>query len=212
MTDIDLVKLKELALAATRGGWKWFTSNSHKRLSSIASGKDGDVISAFRATDGVPCVNVSQPNMEFIEALNPDVVFALIEQLEAAQRERDLLTAQLSVAAERAALNYDRATAAETELKRRDVKTKQTGELTMWIKRLSHSLRNIKPDSKLHNDAMDYLSRNGLISVVDCLRDAAPAAVPEKVVKLPVPIGAFVHTSSVKKSLEAAGVKWVEGE
>lgn len=47
---------------------------------------------------------------------------------------------------------------------------KQTDELVMWVKRLSHSLRNAKPNSKLHGAAMDYLSRKGLISVEDVLR------------------------------------------
>lgn len=47
---------------------------------------------------------------------------------------------------------------------------KQTDELVMWVKRLAHSLRKANPDSKLQNDAMDYLSRKGLISVGDVLR------------------------------------------
>ncbi|ASG82605.1 hypothetical protein CSN78_002259 [Salmonella enterica subsp. diarizonae] len=47
---------------------------------------------------------------------------------------------------------------------------KQTDELVMWVKRLSHSLRNARPDSELHGAAMDYLSRKGLISVGDVLR------------------------------------------
>ena len=48
--------------------------------------------------------------------------------------------------------------------------SKQVGELTMWVKRLAHSLRNARPYSKLHSDAMDYLCSNGLISVGDVLR------------------------------------------
>lgn len=48
--------------------------------------------------------------------------------------------------------------------------SKQVGELTMWVKRLAHSLRNARPDSKLHSDAMDYLCSNGFISVGDVLR------------------------------------------
>ncbi|WP_458259198.1 hypothetical protein [Enterobacter cloacae] len=48
--------------------------------------------------------------------------------------------------------------------------TKRVDELVMWIKRLSHSLRKARPDSKLQSDAMDYLSRNGLIGVKDILR------------------------------------------
>ncbi len=47
---------------------------------------------------------------------------------------------------------------------------KQMDELVMWVKRLSHSLRNAKPNSKLHGAVMDYLSRKGLISVEDVLR------------------------------------------
>lgn len=47
---------------------------------------------------------------------------------------------------------------------------RQVGELTMWVKRLAYSLRNYRPDSKLHIDAMDYLSSKGLISVEDVLR------------------------------------------
>lgn len=43
-------------------------------------------------------------------------------------------------------------------------------ELTMWVKRLAHSLRNAKPDSNLPDEAVAYLSRKGLISVADILR------------------------------------------
>lgn len=48
--------------------------------------------------------------------------------------------------------------------------TKQVDELVMWVKRLAHSLRKANPDSKLQSDAMDYLSRKGLIGVGDVLR------------------------------------------
>lgn len=47
---------------------------------------------------------------------------------------------------------------------------KRVDELVMWIKRLAHSLRKANPDSKLQSDAMDYLSRKGLIGVEDILR------------------------------------------
>ncbi|WP_049002612.1 hypothetical protein [Citrobacter freundii] len=48
--------------------------------------------------------------------------------------------------------------------------TKRVGELVMWVKRLAHSLRKVNPDSKLQSDAMDYLSKKGLIGVEDILR------------------------------------------
>ncbi|MGP2721823.1 ead/Ea22-like family protein [Serratia ureilytica] len=74
-------ELKAAAMAATSGPWEWFTSNSMARLSSIPSGQDGDVISAFLASDGVPCVSVSQPDMAFIAAANPAVVLALLARI-----------------------------------------------------------------------------------------------------------------------------------
>lgn len=51
-----------------------------------------------------------------------------------------------------------------------EVAEKQVEELTIWVKRLAHWLRNAKPNSKLHYAAMDYLSHKGLISVEDVLR------------------------------------------
>ncbi|UAN38758.1 hypothetical protein [Enterobacter asburiae] len=47
---------------------------------------------------------------------------------------------------------------------------RQVAELTMQVKRLAYSLRHAKPDSKLPDDAMAYLSRKGLISTTDVLR------------------------------------------
>ncbi|ECI2499648.1 hypothetical protein BWB39_10375 [Salmonella enterica subsp. enterica serovar Enteritidis] len=55
-------------------------------------------------------------------------------------------------------------------LEQREEAEKQVEELTMWLKRLTHSLRNARPNSKLHGAAMDYLRHKGLISVEDILR------------------------------------------
>lgn len=44
------------------------------------------------------------------------------------------------------------------------------GELTMLVKQLAWHLKKAKPDCKLPEKAMDYLKRNGLISVEDILR------------------------------------------
>ncbi|EPZ4667549.1 TPA: hypothetical protein ACU5QC_004781, partial [Escherichia coli] len=46
----------------------------------------------------------------------------------------------------------------------------QVSELTMWVKRLSHSLKSVNKSSKLPDKAMDYLKRNGLINEEDILR------------------------------------------
>lgn len=46
----------------------------------------------------------------------------------------------------------------------------QVIELTMLVKQLVSQLKKAKPDCKLPDRAMDYLERNGLISVEDALR------------------------------------------
>ena len=46
----------------------------------------------------------------------------------------------------------------------------QVSELTIWVKRLVSQLKKAQPDCKLPEKAMDYLKRNGLISVEDVLR------------------------------------------
>ncbi|MFI5817503.1 ead/Ea22-like family protein, partial [Streptomyces sp. NPDC051643] len=88
-------ELKAAAMSATPGPWEWFTSNSMARLSSTPSGKDGDVLSAFRASDGVPCVSVSQRDMAFIAAANPAVVLALLAELEAKDEQNKLLMREI---------------------------------------------------------------------------------------------------------------------
>ncbi|BDH32584.1 hypothetical protein TRECRb50_14000 [Escherichia coli] len=49
-------------------------------------------------------------------------------------------------------------------------KDRRITEVTMWIKRLSSSLKNAKPDSKLPDDAMIWLNNEGLTSIEDILR------------------------------------------
>ncbi|WP_432276468.1 hypothetical protein [Escherichia coli] len=46
----------------------------------------------------------------------------------------------------------------------------QVSELTMWVKRLAHSLKYANSLSFLPDKAMEYLNQNGLISVEDALR------------------------------------------
>ena len=49
-------------------------------------------------------------------------------------------------------------------------KDRRITEVTMWIKRLSSSLKNAKPDSKLPDDAMIWLNNEGLTRIEDILR------------------------------------------
>ncbi|EKY4316923.1 ead/Ea22-like family protein, partial [Salmonella enterica] len=96
----------------------------------------------------------------FIAAANPATVLALLDENIQLLREKDAIEAVAL------ALRDDMRDARE-QLEEAE---KQVEEFTMWIKRLAHSLRNAKPDSKLHGAVMDYLSRKGLISVEDVLR------------------------------------------
>ncbi|EDL3398763.1 ead/Ea22-like family protein [Salmonella enterica subsp. enterica serovar Typhimurium] len=100
-----------------------------------------------------------QSRVTVVDVSDPDVLALLDENLQL-QREKDAIEAVAL------ALRDDMRDARE-QLEEAE---KQVEEFTMWIKRLAHSLRNAKPNSKLYGAAMDYLSRKGLISVEDVLR------------------------------------------
>jgi hypothetical protein len=63
--SIDLVNLRRLLDAATARPWKWWTSNSFRRLSG-ADGRDGGVLSATVHQDGQPDINGSQVDKDLI--------------------------------------------------------------------------------------------------------------------------------------------------
>ncbi len=140
-----------------------------------------------------------------------DTSLALIEQLEAAQRERDeAINSHRHHAArlidDRGQLRQ-RAEAAEAELKRRD---------------------DAVPDDRIIDDGCEqYIGGVQQSDRLNCVWPvgtkfyaAAPAAEPEKAVELPewfYPDGDIdcppaVNLCDVKNALDAAGVKWVEGE
>ncbi|EEJ6890557.1 ead/Ea22-like family protein [Salmonella enterica] len=96
----------------------------------------------------------------FHEQVAPSVVLALLDELCSANGYASAYEAE----------KWHYHGLAESEGERADRAEKQVEELTMWVKRLAHSLRNAKPNSKLHSAAMDYLSHKGLISVEDVLR------------------------------------------
>ncbi|AXF75524.1 hypothetical protein LU604_14780 [Erwinia tracheiphila] len=120
ITHMELANLQGLIKFASPMPWRWATSNSMARLSS-ASGKDGDVIHAFKAADGVPCVNVSSDNMNLIaSAVNYlpelldhiDAQAALIAGLESKYREelgRNLIRELKSAAYDEALTSRERA-------------------------------------------------------------------------------------------------------
>ncbi|MFK8258284.1 ead/Ea22-like family protein [Erwinia sp. AnSW2-5] len=91
-------QLKELAQRATGGVWRAFI-NEKANVFSIHTPEDprcGDIID-WMGFDGVDCSKKQKArNARFIAASNPDTVIALIERLEAAERERDDLRAEIT--------------------------------------------------------------------------------------------------------------------
>ncbi|MDA6633833.1 ead/Ea22-like family protein, partial [Escherichia coli] len=94
------------------------------------------------------------------ELVTPSIVLALLDERERNQqyvKRRDKENEDIALTVGRLRV--------ELEGKHRRIT-----ELTMWIKRLSSSLKNAKPDSKLPDDAMIWLNNEGLTSIEDILR------------------------------------------
>lgn len=87
----SIEELRFLRREATPGPWRWWTSNSHRRLSSDATGKDGDVVSAFRARDGLSILSVKDADADLIVAAVNELSALLdeIERLQNALRTKD---------------------------------------------------------------------------------------------------------------------------
>ncbi|ENU4537177.1 ead/Ea22-like family protein [Escherichia coli] len=96
----------------------------------------------------------------FHELVTPSIVLALLDERERNQqyvKRRDKENEDIALTVGRLRV--------ELEGKHRRIT-----ELTMWIKRLSSSLKNAKPDSKLPDDAMIWLNNEGFTSIEDILR------------------------------------------
>ncbi len=82
-SDIDTAALRELAEKATPGIWKWWTSNSWRRLKRDDRGITTPVIEPFVARDGHPDVSVSDDDMAYIEAARPSTILSLLDEHDA---------------------------------------------------------------------------------------------------------------------------------
>jgi len=78
---MTLEELKNIALAATRGQWTWWTSNSVRRLTA-AGGADGGVLHATsHPADWHADLVISPADMAHIAAASPANILPLIEEL-----------------------------------------------------------------------------------------------------------------------------------
>ena len=97
---------------------------------------------------------------DFMKHFSPDIALALLDERERNQqyiKSRDQENEDIALTVGKL----------RVELEGKD---RRITEVTMWIKRLSSSLKNAKPDSKLPDDAMIWLNNEGLTSIEDILR------------------------------------------
>ncbi|EDW2525836.1 ead/Ea22-like family protein [Salmonella enterica subsp. salamae] len=144
MSNIDKQALREVAEKALPAMQRLLMMPNDELFDEAVLNVDGDV-------DAANAFNLS---------FGPETALALLDELDSADGYASAYEAE----------KWHYHGLAESEGERADRAEKQVEELTMWVKRLAHSLRNARPNSKLHGAAMDYLSRKGLISVEDILR------------------------------------------
>ncbi|EMB3200934.1 ead/Ea22-like family protein [Salmonella enterica] len=142
--NIDKQALREVAEKALPAMQRLLMMPNDELFDEAVLNVDGDV-------DAANAFNLS---------FGPETALALLDELDSANGYASAYEAE----------KWHYHGLAESEGERAERVEKQVEELTMWVKRLAHSLRNAKPNSKLYGAAMDYLSRKGLISVEDVLR------------------------------------------
>lgn len=84
MTD-----LKKLAEAATPGPWKWWTSNSWKRLKRDHYGNHENVLEPIVCSDKHPDLIILDVDMEYIAAANPQKILELLQEVETLRADRE---------------------------------------------------------------------------------------------------------------------------
>ncbi|MCY6845714.1 ead/Ea22-like family protein [Escherichia coli] len=158
MSSIDKRELREAAEKATPGPWEYYPGNTSIEYNVDSMVEDQGSIVYVDSGDFTQ--KQTDLNGAFIAAANPATVLALLDERERNQqyvKRRDNENEDIALTVGRLRV--------ELEGKHRRIT-----ELTMWIKRLSSSLKNAKPDSKLPDDAMIWLNNEGLTSIEDILR------------------------------------------
>ena len=90
MTDSELATWQTLCDQATPGPWRWWTSCSFRRLSSDATGKDGDVLhGTIQLSDGHTDVACSDEDKAFIAESRTALPACIDELRRSRAREAD---------------------------------------------------------------------------------------------------------------------------
>lgn len=259
MKDIDLVKLKELALAASSGCWHQETEHECPWNVVDENGIQVAIMQQRTTIRDNPKQTDRAANAAFIAGANPAVILALIEQLEAAQRERDESNERLALVREQRDAEINRNTELEAGLKRRDEQepvawahrlvNKHSGVVHPWVYGSSeketsegdifcveviplYAAALLPPEMTMTDCVKKRIDTEFKLGYNQAISDAkALVCQPEKVVALPSKVngesveyggsGAFtmgkqcgINEGIVRcaAALDAAGVKWVEGE
>jgi len=89
MTIPELIAEMEAGLeGVTPGPWKWWTSNSWRRLRHDGRGITVSVIEPFVARDGHPDLDVSEEDMAHLARCSPDNIAAIIAGYREMDRQR----------------------------------------------------------------------------------------------------------------------------
>lgn len=87
MTDDELKRDKAICEAATKGRWRWWTSNSHRRLKSDAG---GHVAYGTRQRDDTDDIVISDEDMRAIENAVNRLPLYIAEAQEMARRIEEM--------------------------------------------------------------------------------------------------------------------------
>lgn len=98
MTEEQTRQIRQLALVVTAGDlrrpWRVQTSNSFRRIGTDRG--DGDVLCAVRQHDGQPDLLAAPGVLDYIVAVHPFAVTALIERRDRARHAVDHLRRQIA--------------------------------------------------------------------------------------------------------------------
>lgn len=173
-TDADVAEALRLSEAATPGPWKWWTSNSHRRLTSD-HGRDGGVAYGTKQRDGCDDIIISDQDMAFVERART-LLPALARRCQAAESlvlaHEEQHAAQVAIEAEvrAAAQDYEaRWKAAEAS----ESRLTQQVEILAARSALTEArlAETIQEATDCTNEIVDLKRR-----LIDLLNDAAGAA------------------------------------
>jgi hypothetical protein len=166
---------REIAEAATKGPWTWWTSNSWRRLKRDDRGISQNVAEPFVARDGHPDLDIKQEDMAFIATFNPVRVLSLLDEVSALSGANERM-GRLGRAIER---ERDEALATVEQLRdRASAAEARVGELAETVARIERWFGEFPETGKFWDDGtpMSYGACYGSNGERDFMRALARTA------------------------------------